>query len=115
MGPGSHIGLAVAFGVFQPALKRYVEEARTPTDTAAGEIAATRAWLAERLRTWQSIAQRCQEEVAELTSALRRCQGAEGAEFDDVERALHEALIRLGAAQKELASVSRWTHALPEA
>ena len=90
-------------------LARYAEEARAPYDEEVDEIAATQAWLDERLRIWQAIAERCQEEVAELTSLLRRCQLGENIEVDDVERGLHEAVIRLGAAQDELASVRRWT------
>jgi hypothetical protein len=105
--------LAVLPDLLPPALVCYIEEARTPFEGAGGESGATRRWLETRLTTWQMVVQRCEEEVAELASALHRCQfAADAAASVRVERALREARIRLRAAQAECASVRRWAHTL---
>jgi hypothetical protein len=108
-------GLVAVPVELRPVLARYIEEARAPFDVAIGEAGATLSWLEERSSSWLAVAQHCQAEVAELTSALDRCQSAAHPELDRVKVALHEAEIRVGAARKELARMHRWARALADA
>jgi hypothetical protein len=96
-------------------LARFVEAARTAGADTTDEVETTQAWLAERSTLWQAVACRCQEEVEELTSALKRCRSSAGACCDETERALREAQIRLHGAQAELTNTRQWAPAIAEA
>ena len=97
------------------ALARCAEEARTASGDADSEIGTTQTWLVERLTHWRLIVRRCQAQVTELTSALRRYQSTDGACCDETERALREAQIQLRAAQEQIARARQWAPAIAEA
>lgn len=115
MSQSANVGSVEALTDLRVSLTRYAEEAGSALAGAAREIAATKAWLEERLAYWQAVVRRCADEVADISAELRACYEAEDAYCGHLERALREAQARLRAAQEELATVRRWFAAIAEA
>lgn len=79
MSQGANVGSVEALTDLRTALTQYAEEAGSALAGAARQVAATKAWLEERLAYWQSVARRSETEVARLVAELRHCYDTEDA------------------------------------
>jgi len=89
----------------QTGLIRYADQAQATLDAVQREVQRTLDWLDERVRHWQNVVARCEEEVQRARAAYERCMASGDREHPPacghLEAAVYEARRRLTQAEAE--------------